>query len=70
MLSIQCKTHVSLGIPEIIFNAAQPNPDFFQEFNTELLQLSKYPHICFVWADVSILQKQTTEKIWEGSSAM
>ena len=30
-----------LGVPGIIFNAAEPIPDFFQELSTELPQLAQ-----------------------------
>ena len=38
VFSIQYKTRVSLGVPGIILNAAEPIPDFFQELSTELPQ--------------------------------
>ena len=38
IFSILYKTRVSFGIPGIIYNAAEPIPDFFQELSTKLPQ--------------------------------
>ena len=45
VLSIQYKTRLSLGVPEIIFNAAEPIPDFFQELSTKLPQPARVSKI-------------------------
>ena len=46
---------LSLGVPETIFHAAEPIPDFFQEFSTELPQLAQvaevvvFIHLLILW---------------------
>ena len=38
VLSIQCKTRLSLGVDDISFDATEPVPDFFQELRAKLPQ--------------------------------
>ena len=49
MFSIQYKTRVSLGVPGIILNAAEPFPDFFQELSTVLPHLAQLKKIEFLY---------------------
>ena len=41
MFSIWYNTRVSLGVPGIILNSAEPIPEFLQELSTELPQLAQ-----------------------------
>ena len=62
-----------MGVPEIIFNAAEPIPDFFQELSTELPQLAQAPNLFLLNSlfDSRIFKQKTFFKqLWEGSSAM